>query len=90
MNTELLERKQISVRGVVQGVGFRPFVYRLAHDHGLTGWVLNHSGGVEIEVEGTPSTLDAFVHGLTAQAPPLARIIRRRGHRRTTCRLRPF
>ena len=75
MNTEFLGRKQISVRGVVQGVGFRPFVYRLAHDHGLTGWVLNHSGGVEIEVEGTPSTLDAFIHGLTAQAPPLARII---------------
>ena len=75
MNTEFLGRKQIGVRGVVQGVGFRPFVYRLAHDHGLTGWVLNHSGGVEIEVEGTPSALDAFVHDLTAQAPPLARII---------------
>jgi hydrogenase maturation protein HypF len=75
VNHKFLERKQISVRGVVQGVGFRPFVYRLAHDHGLTGWVLNHSGGVEIEVEGTPSTLDAFVHALTAQAPPLACIV---------------
>jgi hydrogenase maturation protein HypF len=75
VNTQYVERRQISVRGVVQGVGFRPFVYRLAHDHELTGWVLNHSGGVEIEVEGTPNTLDAFVHGLTAQAPPLARII---------------
>jgi hydrogenase maturation protein HypF len=68
-------RKQISVSGVVQGVGFRPFVYRLAHDHGLTGWVLNHSGGVEIEVEGSPAALDAFVHDLTGQAPPLARIV---------------
>jgi hydrogenase maturation protein HypF len=68
-------RKQISVRGVVQGVGFRPFVYRLAHDHGLTGWVLNHSGGVDIEIEGPPPSLDAFVHDLTAQAPPLARIV---------------
>jgi hydrogenase maturation protein HypF len=67
--------KQISVRGVVQGVGFRPFVYRLAHDHGLNGWVLNHSGGVEIEVEGPPVALDGFVHDLTAQAPPLARIV---------------
>ena len=67
--------KQISVRGVVQGVGFRPFVYRLAHDHGLSGWVLNHSGGVEIEVEGPPPELEAFVHDLTALAPPLARII---------------
>jgi len=67
--------KQVSVRGVVQGVGFRPFVYRLAHDHQLTGWVLNHSGGVEIEVEGPAPALDAFVHDLTAQAPPLARIV---------------
>ncbi len=75
MNTESLKRKQISVRGVVQGVGFRPFVYRLAHDHELTGWVLNHSGGVEIEVEGAPHMLEAFVHALTAQAPPLARIV---------------
>jgi len=75
VNTEPLERKLISVQGVVQGVGFRPFVYRLAHDHGLTGWVLNHSGGVEIEVEGTPAALNAFVHALTAQAPPLARIV---------------
>jgi hydrogenase maturation protein HypF len=69
------QRKQISVRGVVQGVGFRPFVYRLAHDHGLAGWVLNHSGGVDIEVEGTPVALDAFLYDLTAQAPPLARIV---------------
>ncbi|MFN2292172.1 MAG: carbamoyltransferase HypF [Anaerolineae bacterium] len=68
-------RKQVSVRGVVQGVGFRPFVYRLAHDHGLSGWVLNHSGGVEIEVEGQEASLEAFVHDLTAEAPPLARII---------------
>lgn len=69
------ERKQISVRGVVQGVGFRPFVYRLAHEHGLTGWVLNHSGGVEIEVEGSPPALEAFLLHLTANAPPLARIV---------------
>jgi hydrogenase maturation protein HypF len=70
-----VQLKQISVRGVVQGVGFRPFVYRLAHDHELAGWVLNHSGGVDIEVEGLPPALDAFVHDLTAQAPPLARIV---------------
>ncbi|MEJ2735129.1 MAG: carbamoyltransferase HypF [Anaerolineae bacterium] len=75
MSNPVPARKQISVRGVVQGVGYRPFVYRLAHEHGLTGWVLNHSGGVEIEVEGAPGALDAFVHDLTAQAPPLARIV---------------
>ena len=67
--------RQISVRGGVQGVGFRPFVYRLARDHALAGWVLNHSGGVDIEVEGTLLALDAFVYGLTEQAPPLARIM---------------
>jgi hydrogenase maturation protein HypF len=67
--------RHIGVRGVVQGVGFRPFVYRLAQEHGLTGWVLNHSGGVEIEVEGPPQALDAFLQDLTAQAPPLARIV---------------
>jgi hydrogenase maturation protein HypF len=70
-----VELNQISVRGVVQGVGFRPFVYRLARDHALNGWVLNHSGGVDIEVEGPPETLAAFVRDLTEQAPPLARIV---------------
>jgi hydrogenase maturation protein HypF len=75
MSSKEPARKQISVRGVVQGVGFRPFVYRLAHDHNLTGWVLNHSGGVDIEVEGAPGALATFVHDLTAQAPPLARIV---------------
>jgi hydrogenase maturation protein HypF len=75
VSTNQRGRKLVSVRGVVQGVGFRPFVYRLAHDHGLSGWVLNHSGGVEIEVEGQGASLEAFVHALTAQAPPLARIV---------------
>ncbi len=69
-----LSARHITVTGVVQGVGFRPFVYRLAHAHGLTGWVLNHSGGVEIAVEGTDEALTAFVRDLEAQAPPLARI----------------
>jgi len=74
-----LIRKAISVRGVVQGVGFRPFVYRLAHEHGLTGWVLNHSGGVEIEVEGPAAALASFVRdletkGKEGKVPPLARI----------------
>jgi hydrogenase maturation protein HypF len=70
-----VQLKQISVRGVVQGVGFRPFVYRLAHELGLSGWVLNHSGGVEIEVEGPQVALDTFIQNLTAQPPPLARIV---------------
>jgi len=67
-------RKAVSVRGVVQGVGFRPFVYRIAHEHSVTGWVLNHSGGVEIEVEGPVDALAAFLRDLEEKAPPLARI----------------
>ena len=67
-------RRVISVHGVVQGVGFRPFVYRLAHEHSLTGWVLNHSGGVEIEVEGPAAALATFVRDLEEKTPPLARI----------------
>jgi hydrogenase maturation protein HypF len=65
----------IRVRGVVQGVGFRPFVYRLARANTLNGWVLNGEAGVEIHLEGTETGLRAFVHGLKAQSPPAARIV---------------
>jgi hydrogenase maturation protein HypF len=64
----------IRVRGVVQGVGFRPFVYRLARSHALVGWVLNGEEGVEIHVEGHEPALHAFVNELRTQAPPAARI----------------
>jgi hydrogenase maturation protein HypF len=64
----------IRVRGVVQGVGFRPFVYRLAHINTLTGWVLNAEQGVEIHLEGEPQGLEAFVSSLKAQSPPAASI----------------
>ncbi len=62
----------IRVRGVVQGVGFRPFVYRLANQHGLSGWVLNGEEGVEIQVEGSEPSLQTFVEELKTQAPPAA------------------
>ncbi len=62
----------IRVRGVVQGVGFRPFVYRLAHEHDLAGWVLNGEEGVEIQVEGPESSLQDFIQELKTQAPPAA------------------
>ena len=55
------------MRGVVQGVGFRPFVHRLATRHGLGGYVLNDGDGVVIEVEGDPATLDAFASRLDAR-----------------------
>ena len=68
--------RRVTVTGVVQGVGFRPFVYRLAERHGLAGGVRNESGEVRIDIEGPASALDAFVAALTAEAPPLARIER--------------
>jgi len=65
---------RIAVRGVVQGVGFRPFVYRLAHEHGLKGWVRNTSGSVDIEVEGSGGAINNFLSDLKIKAPPMARI----------------
>jgi hydrogenase maturation protein HypF len=65
---------RIHIQGVVQGVGFRPFVFSLAEAQLLTGWVRNTSAGVEIEVDGSPPALDAFIASLKADAPPLARI----------------
>ena len=62
------------MRGVVQGVGFRPFVFRLARTHGLRGWVLNGGEGVQIHVEGPAPALDRFVVDLTSHPPPAARI----------------
>ncbi len=56
----------------MQGVGFRPFVWRLACAHGLSGWVRNGSNGVLIEVQGTPEEIDAFVRGLETEHPPQA------------------
>ena len=71
---ETLELLHISVRGVVQGVGFRPFVYQLATRHNLKGWVCNTSEDVKIEVEGGKEALERFVFDLKAEAPPLAHI----------------
>jgi hydrogenase maturation protein HypF len=65
---------RVSVSGMVQGVGFRPFVYRLATRHRLGGWVRNTAGDVQILVEGDSRELDAFVCELRQEAPPLARI----------------
>jgi hydrogenase maturation protein HypF len=65
---------RLSVRGVVQGVGFRPFVHRLAVQWRLAGWVRNASGDVQIHVEGAPEDIAAFRLGLGRDAPPLAHI----------------
>ncbi len=67
-------RLRLIIRGAVQGVGFRPFVYRLAQDLGLPGWVVNSTGGVVIEVEGEPALLESFLKSLRATPPPRAAI----------------
>ncbi|MGE5273052.1 MAG: carbamoyltransferase HypF [Verrucomicrobiota bacterium] len=67
-----ISRRRYRARGVVQGVGFRPFVYRLARSHGLGGYVLNDGDGVVIEVEG--AELDAFADELVSRAPSLASV----------------
>lgn len=65
---------RIHITGIVQGVGFRPFVYNQAIQHGLTGWVCNTSAGVDIEVNGEPRDISIFLNNLKSDAPPLARI----------------
>ena len=77
-------RLRVRLDGAVQGVGFRPWVYRLAHRCNLGGWVKNFSGGVWIEVEGPPDRLENFLHRLKTECPPPARI-----HGLETFRLEP-
>ena len=67
-------RRQIEVSGIVQGVGFRPYVYRLATGRRLRGTIRNTSAGVTIEIQGPAETVQDFVERLAAEAPPLARI----------------
>ena len=74
MSGEVVERRRITVRGTVQGVGFRPFVYRTAVGLGLSGWVGNDSRGVVVEAEGTRTAVDALVHALRCDPPPLAAV----------------
>jgi len=69
-----LKSASISVRGIVQGVGFRPFVYGLAVKHNLKGWVYNTSEDVRIEVEGAARAVEQFERELRTKAPPLAHI----------------
>ena len=81
---------EVTVRGVVQGVGFRPFVHRLALRLGLTGWVRNEAGAVRILAEGGRDSLDRFRSDLRREAPPLARIDRLDFQERTIRRLKGF
>jgi hydrogenase maturation protein HypF len=72
MQSTVCQRREIRVRGIVQGVGFRPFIYALARRYGLSGWVRNDADGVQIEVEGDTADLDRFLYAVTGDAPPLA------------------
>jgi len=74
--THPLRRSRFHVTGQVQGVGFRPFVYRLAREGGLIGWVANDGRGVRLEVQGAAAAVEEFARRLVAQAPPLARVDR--------------
>ena len=70
----MTRRLAITVRGVVQGVGFRPFVYRIALEQGLCGWVRNRADGVRIEVQGSAEKVERFLEILKTEAPPQAAI----------------
>ncbi len=72
--TATRRRRQIHVRGIVQGVGFRPFVFRLAQTLGLSGFVLNSADGVVVEIEGSEADLARFLESLRRQPPPLAQV----------------
>ncbi|MEA3513673.1 MAG: acylphosphatase, partial [Campylobacterota bacterium] len=67
-------RYKYNIFGIVQGVGFRPFIYKLASQLGLTGYVLNHSKGVKVEVEGFVKDIELFDERLISESPPLVRI----------------
>lgn len=66
------QRLRVEIQGAVQGVGFRPFVYRLAADLNLAGWVINDTSGVVIEVEGSDAALAQFADRVIADRPPLS------------------
>jgi len=72
----LRKRLAIRIEGTVQGVGFRPFIYRIARERALCGWVLNDSQGVRIEIEGPSAVVECFVAAIHIELPPLASISR--------------
>ncbi len=66
---------QIKINGIVQGVGFRPFIYKLAIEQKLKGYVLNSTSGVQIEAKGQKDSLDHFIYRIKDELPPAAEII---------------
>lgn len=88
--TRNIEAKRLKVNGIVQGVGFRPFVFQLAQTYGLNGEVANTSSGVSIHVEGPARQIASFESDLTTQAPPLAYIVDIAGRTATVGRYSDF
>ena len=70
----MLRRLKLDIQGTVQGIGFRPFIYNLAHEKNLHGYVANTGSGVDIEVEGETEQLDIFIESIKSNTPALARI----------------
>ena len=70
----IMNAVKININGIVQGVGFRPFIYRLAKRHGLAGWVLNSSQGVEVHAQGRAECIDLFLSQIKSELPPQALI----------------
>ena len=70
-----MKARRLHIVGTVQGVGFRPFIYRLACENGLAGWVLNAGDGVHLHVQGAPCDISSFLSALPVQAPPASHII---------------
>ena len=64
-----MKRAEIEITGIVQGVGFRPFIFNLAKTHAVTGWVLNNEKGVLIDAESDDGNLDVFIHDISTLAP---------------------
>ena len=69
---ERIIRLGIRIKGIVQGVGFRPFIYNLAKSHSLSGYVLNHTEGVDVEIEGEEEKVEDFLREIKEKSPPLA------------------
>jgi hydrogenase maturation protein HypF len=70
----MIKRLSLTIQGIVQGVGFRPFIYRLAKELNLTGWVNNSAQGVFLEIEGNETDLNSFLQRLETEKPPLSSI----------------
>ncbi len=86
----MIKRLRIEIEGVVQGVGFRPFVYRQASKRQLAGWVRNTPRGVAVEIEGEEPLLREFLSALEREAPPLAGITSLRSREMAVCGGRGF